>query len=232
MNVFGVNRYRILLVIIFLLICWQIMKHWNEYTLNNNEVNLRYTTDTPVVVGVYYEALCPDSKHFVIKQLQTTYNKAPYLINIELIPYGKASTSTNSDGSLSFQCQHGSVECDANIIHACTIETITDPELRLNAIACMIKDNIKPLDALKTCLENQPSEHTEKIIKCFGSPHGAELLKVYGEETDALRPKMSFVPTVTLDGMQNYQGAILKDLFSEVCKVATGRGPPPPICEK
>lgn len=70
------------------------------------------------------------------------------------------------------------------------------------------------------------------MIKCYESPHGAELLKVNGEETDALRPKISFVPTVTLDGLQNFQGAILKDLFSEVCKVLAGRGSSPSICDK
>lgn len=70
------------------------------------------------------------------------------------------------------------------------------------------------------------------MTKCSESPHGAELLKVHGDETNALRPKMSFVPTVTLDGMQNYQGAILKDLFGEVCKVLAGRGTSPPICDK
>lgn len=45
----------------------------------------------PVVVGVYYEALCPDSKHFVVKQLKTTHDLAPQLIDIVFIPYGKAT---------------------------------------------------------------------------------------------------------------------------------------------
>lgn len=35
MNIFGVNKLRILLVIILLLVLWQIMKHWNEFTLDN-----------------------------------------------------------------------------------------------------------------------------------------------------------------------------------------------------
>lgn len=72
----------------------------------------------------------------------------------------------------------------------------------------------------------------DHIKKCFETPHGAELLKVHGEATEALRPKMSFVPTVTLDGLQYNQAYILKDLFSEVCKVASGKGIPPEICEK
>lgn len=43
------------------------------------------------MVTVFYEALCPDSKHFVIKQLQAAFYKAPTLIDFQLIPYGKAT---------------------------------------------------------------------------------------------------------------------------------------------
>ena len=46
---------------------------------------------TPVVVMVFYEALCPDSKNFIIKQLQTAYYRAESLIEYQLIPYGKAT---------------------------------------------------------------------------------------------------------------------------------------------
>lgn len=46
---------------------------------------------SPVMVMVFYEALCPDSKHFIIKQLEPTYNKAPSLIDFQLVPYGKAT---------------------------------------------------------------------------------------------------------------------------------------------
>lgn len=43
------------------------------------------------MVMVFYEALCPDSKHFILKQLQPTYDKAPSLIDFQLVPYGKAT---------------------------------------------------------------------------------------------------------------------------------------------
>lgn len=43
-----------------------------------------------VVVGVYYEALCPDSKSYVLRQLEPTYKKLKDQLIIQLIPYGKA----------------------------------------------------------------------------------------------------------------------------------------------
>lgn len=60
------------------------------------------------------------------------------------------------------------------------------------------------------------------------SPHGAELLKMHGEITHALKPSVSFIPTITLNGSQGRQASILKDLLEEVCKVAGGH---PDICQ-
>lgn len=70
----------------------------------------------------------------------------------------------------------------------------------------------------------------EAINKCYESPHGAELLKLHGEATAALRPRVSFIPTITLDGAQGRQASILKDLLSEVCKIIAGNGPMPKPC--
>lgn len=43
-----------------------------------------------VEVAVYYEALCPDSRSFVLKQLLPAYKKIPTQLEVQLIPYGKA----------------------------------------------------------------------------------------------------------------------------------------------
>lgn len=48
----------------------------------------------PMRVEVYYEALCPDSRYFVVKHLLPTYNKLKDIITVALVPYGKASVST------------------------------------------------------------------------------------------------------------------------------------------
>ena len=71
-----------------------------------------------------------------------------------------------------------------------------------------------------------------RIQQCFEGPHGDELLKINGEMTHAVRPRISFIPTVTLDGALLNQADILRDLFTAVCDVISGRGPRPAICEK
>ncbi|XP_028897774.1 gamma-interferon-inducible lysosomal thiol reductase isoform X2 [Zeugodacus cucurbitae] len=172
----------------------------------------------PVLVTVFYEALCSDSKHFIIKQLLPAYKQAAPLMAVELVPYGKAQTYKLSDGTYRFECQHGNVECEANMYHSCIIESV-EIELRLNMIACMIHDNRNPKEAMLKCARQYGITNTDFIQKCMSSGHAAELLKINGEATHALRPPVSFIPTITLDGNQHGQPAILKDLLGEVCKI-------------
>uniref|UniRef100_A0A1L8E320 Putative gamma-interferon inducible lysosomal thiol reductase n=2 Tax=Nyssomyia neivai TaxID=330878 RepID=A0A1L8E320_9DIPT len=232
MHLSGITRIRVLVIIVCIVIFWLLFKQFLENQAVEVEEIVIKPSGVPVVVGVYYEALCPDSKHFVVKQLKTTHDLAPQLIDIDFIPYGKASTEVKPDGSLKFTCQHGQIECEANIIHACTIDVISDPDLRLNMVTCMIRDNIMPKDAFHRCAKENNIDVAEKIQKCYSGPHGAELLKLHGEKTNTLRPRMEFVPTVTLDGGQYKQALILKNLFKEVCKVIAGRGPAPDVCAK
>jgi len=44
-------------------------------------------------VGVYYEALCPDSRNFILQHLVPSFNKAPDSFDIEFVPYGKAKVA-------------------------------------------------------------------------------------------------------------------------------------------
>lgn len=62
------------------------------FTISFNQDDVvEKVSGTPVLVMVYYEALCPDSKNFVLKQLKTSFDRAPDLMEIQLIPYGKAT---------------------------------------------------------------------------------------------------------------------------------------------
>lgn len=97
-----------------------------------------------------------------------------------------------------FVCQHGPIECQANIIHACSIDIIKDPSIRLDFLACMIENNINPIEIMNLCAESI-SVDLEAIKKCSETERGKELLAKYGQMTNSLVPRVSFIPTITLD---------------------------------
>ena len=123
-----------------------------------------------VVVDVYYECLCPDSRYFVLHQLLPAYLKVGSLMDVRMWPYGKASSESTSDGEpggrkmvqlfiiwsgYSFQCQHGQAECQGNIYHACVAEKVEDQAKMLETIKCMINDNFQPEESARKCANQQ-----------------------------------------------------------------------------
>lgn len=65
-----------------------------------DQLEFARTKGSPIVISVFYEALCPDSKNFIVKQLKSAYSKLPNLIEIEFFAYGKATTTTQQDGKI------------------------------------------------------------------------------------------------------------------------------------
>lgn len=62
--------------------------------VNHGEEPAALNSNAPVVqtilVTVYYEALCPDSRSFFVKQLLPTFERISENIQLKPIPYGKA----------------------------------------------------------------------------------------------------------------------------------------------
>ncbi|XP_072763096.1 gamma-interferon-inducible lysosomal thiol reductase [Anoplolepis gracilipes] len=225
----GTFRWRLVFFLVIGLLLWQTSKIWlvflegNAAALQELQMDQAMTPssqkDDPirqrVHVAVYYEALCPDSRSFILKQLGPTYWKLSTNIEVELIPYGKATTMETNDG-YQFVCQHGPVECQANIIHACSIDIIKDPSIRLQFVTCMIENNIDPVKIMNKCAKHV-SVDLKSIKECSNNERGKELLADYGKMTNSLVPRVSFIPTITLDKSSEYQVRILKNLLKEVC---------------
>ncbi|CAH1970012.1 unnamed protein product [Acanthoscelides obtectus] len=136
-----------------------------------------------VRVEVYYEALCPDSKYFIIYQLLTVFEEFQNHIILDLIPYGKAETLV-VDGKLQFHCQHGETECYANKIHACVIDHVNNPVKQLKYIACMIKDNMIPDVAGEKCGQEQGIDF-KPISQCAKGDKGSIMTETTDLSTSA-----------------------------------------------
>ncbi|XP_011311096.1 gamma-interferon-inducible lysosomal thiol reductase [Fopius arisanus] len=163
-----------------------------------------------ITVDVYYESLCGDSMMFIRNELVPSYPDLKDYLNINFIPYGKASTKLEESKKYSFTCQHGPVECQGNKAQGCGYDAILNSgktyeekqSLAVAFIGCaMSSDN--PGTAVPECAKTTGlSEETRKVIDdCINSEKGDALLAGYGEKTHDLNPALTSVPTIILDGV-------------------------------
>ncbi|KAJ4431697.1 hypothetical protein ANN_20299, partial [Periplaneta americana] len=234
MSVTYMTRIKVMAFFVVCFVLWQALRHFPSFSdFSSQSLDHRWNSGapsvsslvSPVVVTVFYEALCPDSRSFFTKQLLPTFEKIPHLIQINLVPYGKAKTELTGTG-YAFSCQHGPLECQANKIHACAISKLTQADVQLRYTTCMISDNMNPeeigeqLAHKSTCCSVRRSTVCSgRRSECAGGREGDELLKHHGDLTNALQPTISFVPTILLDQSDDNQPGILKNLFKEVCGV-------------
>uniref|UniRef100_A0A1B6D829 Gamma-interferon-inducible lysosomal thiol reductase n=1 Tax=Clastoptera arizonana TaxID=38151 RepID=A0A1B6D829_9HEMI len=222
-------KIRILFTFILLSIIWLTYHFMNNvvppmalqqeeivYGIHELNPNQILANEQKLVVTVFYESLCPDSKSFFVNHLLPSFLRAPNLFEIDLVPYGKASTQISSLGEYKFDCQHGTVECEGNKIHACAISKVQDIGTRLKIVTCMIDDNYNPFEVGKKCSEKF-GVNWSSIEECANGVEGNLILKHYGDRTLSLKPRASFIPTIMLNKSRDNQPAILKNLWKEIC---------------
>lgn len=200
----------------------------NVLPILNPEKILRHTDK--VSITVFYECLCPDSRSFFLNHLLPSYEKAPDLITIDLVPYGKATTTLTSIGHHVFECQHGTIECYGNKVHACTLVKVKDVATQLKFIGCMIDDNYNPNSIGSECASKH-NVQWDAIFACANSVEGDILMKQHGDKTAALTPKVSFIPTVLINNNRDDQAALLKNLWKEICRHFIQKGVVVPVCQ-
>ncbi|XP_037091268.1 gamma-interferon-inducible lysosomal thiol reductase-like, partial [Pollicipes pollicipes] len=188
--------------------------------------------DAPLAVGVYYESLCPDCKNFVVDQLNVTVSRVPDLVNVTLVPWGKANVSSD-DGSV--HCQHGPEECWANRLHGCVAAAIDDASVRTRAVACLMAAQ-KTLRADGPACLQEAGLSWDDGVACAGSAASRQQALEFQQLTHALQPPLTFAPTMTLDGSQGtaeQQKQLLDDLLGVVCSTWQQRtGQTPAGCQQ
>lgn len=126
-----------------------------------------------VKVEVYYEVLCPDSRHFVLDQVVSTWKSLDAIMDIKFIPFGKATYKKDDQdkNGWQFTCQHGKNECIGNMIHACATLHVKDSSKLVKYISCMIQNNREPKKVGESCAKSLEIEW-EPIGKCSDTTEG------------------------------------------------------------
>ena len=261
-------NYRFILIAIGLIVLiWYCFFNTPKVVVDINKLH-GITEETTVIikvrkvqVEVFYEVLCPDSRHFVLDQVVSAWNSLDAIMDVKFLPFGKATYKKDDQdkNGWQFTCQHGKNECIGNMIHACANLHVKDSSKLVKYIACMIQNNREPKKIGESCAKSLEIEW-EPIEKCSDSTEGAffcsnrlsdvflcimyfyrqlfknlinicillggNLLAKYGEATNNLKPAVNFIPTVVVDGSQDNQKGLLKNLLKFVCKAYEGPDKP------
>lgn len=220
----GFSGRHILGVFLFFLLLWVLYSRLLFPPKLTLEMAREKSGPRKVQVEVYYETLCPDSRYFVLHQFYPAWEKVSDIMDVHWKPYGKATHKYDGEKH-SFFCQHGPAECMGNMVHACAIKHIKDQHKLAEYVKCMIYDNYEPKSAGKKCA-GKLDVNWSKIQECTDGKEGGELLAMHGDDTHSMRPKLSFVPTILLDGSHEQQKDILKNFRLELCRKYKGVHPP------
>ncbi|CAG7828493.1 unnamed protein product [Allacma fusca] len=150
---------------------------------------------TKLKVSVYYETLCPFTKHFMKKQLFPVYAKMPEYLNLDFVPYGNTKTKTRN-GTVNYRCPHGRWECFGNKLHACVI-SLLEPEVSNRLIYCTMTQRWPPTAGPRCASKHNVS--FALIKHCAESEVGTLLMRQNEARTKALKPTLAGVPWVTID---------------------------------
>ncbi|KAH9529366.1 GILT-like protein 1 [Dermatophagoides farinae] len=184
---------------ITLFICWSwttaIEQH--EQIINNNHSG-NNSIKSKVKIDVYYETLCPDSIQFLLHQLVTNYDRIKEKVDLHMYPFGKAQFF-ESGNSYEFYCQHGPKECRGNMIHCCVLDQ-NSHDISFPFIKCMEKElyglRRPDINVVSQKCANWTNIDWKYVDECASGNRGKQLLVEAGRKTKAIKPKISFVPTI------------------------------------
>ncbi|XP_063849822.1 uncharacterized protein LOC135094032 isoform X1 [Scylla paramamosain] len=180
-----------------------------------------------VKVDVYFSSLCSDTVRFFTTQLYPAWTQLQDIMDLNLVPFGKAKASPLGNGDYHFDCQHGPNECYGNKVMAC-IQNSFPIATQVKMIHCMMTKGY-PAFAGPECSREQGVEWAD-LERCSQSSTASAYLYQNGVKTSALKPSVYFIPTITIDGQygQSQLRTSLGSLKDQICQFH--KGPPHQNC--
>ncbi|ODM99827.1 Gamma-interferon-inducible lysosomal thiol reductase [Orchesella cincta] len=192
-------------------------------------ISPRKEANNSVTINLYYESLCPDCVDFISRKLCPLWEDMSNYLRIDFVPYGNAETIVSKTGEISFECQHGPPECEANFIHDCALKHLSYKE-SIKFICCM-ESRHSAHGTAEICAEELEVDYAP-IKTCAAGPEGIKLHYAYGQRTDKLVPSHEWVPWILFNGQYNKEDMdhAQDDLLSVLCKYI--EDPKPTVCNE
>ena len=197
----------------------------SEITKNSNRDSS--TLDKPVLFELYYESLCGGCRDMIRDQIYKAYTTlySTGIMQIGLYPYGNAHEKQLANGTWAFECQHGEVECQMNLIETCAIHLMQDKAAFMPFIYCLERSGPNMANA-RACASATNVDFA-RIVSCASTAMGNQLEHDLAVKTSELNPKHDFVPWVTVNGQHTWeiQDQASSDLIGLICDTYTGAKP-------
>merc|ERR1712224_65655 len=171
------------------------------------------------------ESLCPGCAQFGSGDLYNAMFKWMPAMDLKLVVYGNAKYDNASDA---YSCQHGPEECYMNAFEDCLLYYANEERLDVWDYYLFFKcaddvvveryPNVTGISEImiNTCAAKLPPGITaQKLDACAKGPLGQQLIGEARAETDALIPKHTYVPWVTIDDKPIYNN--LSNISAEIC---------------
>ena len=168
-----------------------------------------------VEVKALVESLCPDCIYFTNHELLTLTQTKDIMdiINLEIVPYGKAHIITRDPPT--FTCQHGEKEGYGNKVELCAL--FHNPDHGLAMMNCMQKSYNFNDETVQKCAA-QEGVDAEAIITCAKGDEGSKLMLRAGDIT----PTLSYVPSVLVNDKLFTDP---ENVIKHICDAYTGEKP-------
>jgi len=190
-----------------------------------------------VQVELYYESQCPGCRATITGSFAEAFTHDDLLdmADVNLYPYGNAHEYASGDSWI-FSCQHGTAECEYNMIEVCGQHYILEPYQQFDFIDCVetIDQHTNYSSVLKTCTDQvgATQEQYDNIYNCWDGTNtrdGIEWQHQIAESTDALNPRHTYVPWVVAQGTHSdsVQNEVQSSLWNYVCSNYQGSNKSP-----
>ena len=192
--------------------------------LISSQVDEQHANDSKVQVDFYTESLCPDCLQFMRGSLKTAANTPDFwkICNFNIYPYGNAKRSQNGS-HWAFTCQHGTKECQGNLIEACVTRKYDYYSKGLPFVLCL-DENTTDFSAQGQRCASRLGLNWNEIDTCAKGSEGNKLMYDIAVATENLNPKHTYVPWLVVNGQHSRasESAIIKNMVQYVCSIYTG----------
>ncbi|XP_045116459.1 gamma-interferon-inducible lysosomal thiol reductase-like [Portunus trituberculatus] len=179
-----------------------------------------------VGVTVFFEALCPDSRRFIVHQLYPVWRSIGDVMEVDLHAHGKSWETDAGE----FTCQHGERECAANLMITCAQNVTRDSQALMKFIHCVMQKS-QGVDGGLLCANETGVDYSD-VEECMRSDVGVKLQHNIGERQAQLDPRLSYVPWILIDDefTEKTLTEAQDDLMRVVCDAY--KGPTPEACQE